>query len=118
MDASGAIKIIDLDQLPDAPETLPRNPTSAKKDLWRILNAFQHSPEYGVYICELFKDPRQNHIDHYWNEVAPMASGIEDIGRGMGKYNTPVTVESQCQFRKLAQTLHSLAARIDHLVSQ
>ena len=52
---------------------------SRKAAIFRALNAFQHSPGFGMYVCERFRDPRFHSLDEYFPEVRQEADGIEEL---------------------------------------
>lgn len=91
--------------------------TEAKAELHRILQAIQCSSEFGVYLCESFRDPRRHYIDDYWQDVCKEAIGIEEMHRLVGKVNdTPLPDEARVRFHQLARLLERLARRIDRVV--
>ena len=91
--------------------------TEAKAELHRVLQAMQCSSDFGVYLCESFRDPRRHYIDDYWQEVCKEAVGIEDMHRLVGKVdNTPLTDEARARFHQLARLLERLSRRIDRVV--
>ena len=91
--------------------------TEAKAELHRILQAIQCSSEFGVYLCESFRDPRRHYIDDYWQDVCKEAIGVEEMHRLVGKVNdTPLPDEARVRFHQLARLLERLARRIDRVV--
>ena len=82
-----------------------------KRELYRVLNAFQHSPDYGVYVCENFRDPRHQHIDAYFHEVQSSAFGISELCRKIGPADTPLSAHARMELLSFAATLESLAVR-------
>ena len=91
--------------------------TEAKAELHRVLQAMQCSSDFGVYLCESFRDPRRHYIDDYWQEVCKEAVGIEEMHRLVGKVdNTPLTDEARARFHQLARLLERLSRRIDRVV--
>ena len=99
---------------PTHSEKLP-NP---KRELHQILNAFQPSNYWGVFVCEEFKDPRQHALDDYWSDVVDEASGIQDLRTCLGKFSDPLDDDTVAQFNHFARTLERLAKRIDRVLSQ
>ncbi len=101
--------------------TPPAEPTlrhsEGKTELHRILQSIQCSSDFGVYLCESFRDPRRHYIDDYWHEVAPEAFGIEELHRIVGKVdNTPLTDEARSRLHLFARLLDRLSRRIDRVV--
>lgn len=91
--------------------------TEAKNELHRVLQAIQCSTDFGVYLCESFRDPRRHYIDDYWQDVCKEAIGIEEMHRLVGKVdNTPLTDEARARFHQLARLLERLSRRIDRVV--
>jgi hypothetical protein len=89
----------------------------AKAELHRVLQSIQCSSEFGVYLCESFRDPRRYYIDDYWQEVSHEAVGIQDLHRLVGKVNsTPLSDEARTRLHQLARLLDRLARRIDRVV--
>lgn len=103
-----------LVHIPNEPDTTP-NP---KRELHQILNSIQHSADWGIFVCEAFKDPRQYNLDDYWSEVVEEASGIQDLRAYLGKYSDPLDTDAISQFNHFARTLERLAKRIDRVLSQ
>ncbi len=91
--------------------------TEAKAELHRVLQAIQCSSDFGVYLCESFRDPRRHYIDDYWHDVSSEAIGIEEMHRLVGKVNnSPLTDETRAKFHQLARVLERLSRRIDRVV--
>lgn len=89
----------------------------AKAELHRVLQAIQCSTDFGVYLCESFRDPRRHYIDDYWQDVCKEAIGVEEMHRLVGKVNdTPLTDEARARFHQLARLLERLSRRIDRVV--
>lgn len=82
-----------------------------KLELFRVLNAFQHSRDYGIYVCEKFRDPRFEHIDSYFHEVEDSAIGISDLCRSIGRLDEPLQKKSRAQVLRFAELLETLARR-------
>ena len=93
------------------------NEEKRKNELWSIVNAFQHSPNFGVYVCESFRDPRRTQIDDYWHEVQKDAVGIHEVGSCIGRYKEPISDNAKKQFRRLEAVLRSLADRVDRALA-
>lgn len=87
-----------------------------KSELYRILNAFQNSHDYGVYVCQKFRDPRRHYIDSYYGEVADEAFGVVELSALIGKPGEPLTEQARHEFTRFASTLRELAERIEHIV--
>ena len=93
---------------------LPSHRDSARKvELHRILDAFQLSEDYGIYVCEAFRDSRRTCIDHYWAEVEDQASGLSELRQAVGRHTTPLLPEARAQLAKFGATLRRLAERLD-----
>ena len=91
--------------------------TEAKAELHRVLQAMQCSSEFGVYLCESFRDPRRHYIDDYWQDVCKEAIGVEEMHKLVGKVDdTPLPEEARVRFHQLARLLERLARRIDRVV--
>lgn len=89
----------------------------AKAELHRVLQAIQCSTDFGVYLCESFRDPRRHYIDDYWQDVCKEAIGVEEMHRLVGKVNDiPLTDEARARFHQLARLLERLSRRIDRVV--
>lgn len=86
-------------------------PGCDKLELFRVFNAFQHSRDYGIYVCEQFRDPRFEHIDSYFHEVENSAIGISDLCRCIGKLNEPLPDRSRAKVVRFAEMLENLACR-------
>lgn len=89
---------------------------SQKRELHQVLNAFQHSNEWGVYVCEGFKDPRRHDLDDYWSEVQEEANGIQDMRSKLGKLTEPLDNQASAAFNHFSKSLQRLAKRIDHIL--
>jgi len=92
-------------------------PRNAKHELYRIVNAFQNSQDYGVYVCQKFRDPRRHYIDSYYGEVAHEAFGIVELGALIGKTSEPLSPEAKAEFSRFAGTLREIAERIHVAIS-
>jgi len=90
---------------------VPASEPYVKRELYRVLNAFQGSPDFGVYVCEAFRDPRHQHIDSYFHEVESTAFGISDLCRKLGPANTPLIPHVRAEILSFAEALESLARR-------
>jgi hypothetical protein len=91
--------------------------SEVKAELHRVLQSIQCSSDFGVYLCESFRDPRRHYIDDYWQEVAAEAYGIEELHRVVGKVdNTPLTDDARSRLHLFARLLDRLARRIDRMV--
>ena len=110
------VEIHDDDNMGDNPYTVVP-PATPKKELWGVLNSFQYSPNFGVYICQKFKDPRRTQIDDYWNDVKSSAVGIHETGCCIGRINDPVSDQAKAQFRVLEKELRSIADRIKNALA-
>ena len=94
-----------------------RQHAAGKAELHRVLQAIQCSSEFGVYVCESFRDPRRQYIDDYWQDVCREAIGIEEMHRLVGKVNdTPLPDDTRVRFHQFARLLERLARRIDRVV--
>jgi hypothetical protein len=82
-----------------------------KLELFRVFNAFQHSRDYGIYVCEKFRDPRFENIDSYFHEVEDCAIGISDLCRCIGRIKEPLEEKARAQVARFAETLENLARR-------
>jgi hypothetical protein len=96
--------------------TEPDNSNNPKRELHQILNSIQHSADWGVFVCEEFKDPRQHNLDDYWSDVVEEASGIQDLRACLGKYSDPLDADAMSQFNHFARTLERFAKRIDRVL--
>lgn len=92
------------------------NISPPKSELYRVLNAFQNSHDYGVYVCQKFRDPRRHYIDSYYGEVADEAFGVVELSALVGKPGEPLTEQAKQEFTRFASTLRELAERIEHIV--
>jgi hypothetical protein len=102
-------------KLSDRPSD-PDEENSAKRELHQILNAFQHSADWGIYVCESFKDPRRHYLDDYWGEVQEEAHGIHDMRTKLGKFSEPLDTNAVATFNHFARSLERLAKRIDRVL--
>ena len=91
--------------------SVPAVDPSVKRELYRVLNAFQNSPGFGVYVCESFRDPRHHHVDSYFHEVEGTAFGISDLCRLVGPTDTPLGGHARIEILCFAEALESLARR-------
>lgn len=82
-----------------------------KRELFRVFNAFQHSRDYGIYVCEKFRDPRFEHMDTYFHEVEDSAIGVSDLCRCIGRLDEPLPDKSRAQVARFADLLEALARR-------
>ncbi len=89
---------------------------AGKLELHRVLNAFQHSPDYGVHVCESFKDPRRYVLDEYWDEVFLEAFSIDDLHHVVGGLDTPLTPEACARLHQFSRALERLSRRVDRIV--
>jgi len=89
-----------------------------KNELRKILNAFQFSRDFGIYVCEDFKDPRRFYMDDYWFDVEHSASGICDLGQALDfrHPNHSLTDDARKQFNRFARTLERITKRIDRVI--
>lgn len=94
--------------------------SGAKKlELHSVLNAFQHSPQYGVHVCESFKDPRKHHMDDYWDEVQYEAMSIDELHKLVGGFQGPeLSDAARARLHQFARLLERLSRRIDRVVLQ
>lgn len=91
--------------------------SEGKAELHRVLQAVQCSTDFGVYLCESFRDPRRYYIDDYWQDVQKEAIGIQEMHKLVGKIdNTPLADEARARFHQLARLLERLSRRIDRVV--
>jgi hypothetical protein len=108
----------------DAADDLPRHQTfetlasdiSSKIELHRVLNSIQCSNDFGVYLCESFRDPRRAYVDDYWSDVADQALGVDDLRHTLGKASAPLSDQARARFHQLARLLERLSKRIDRVV--
>jgi hypothetical protein len=96
----------------DAPVMVERPRPDPRTELFRVLNAFQHSPGFGVYVCERFRDPRRFLLDDYFDEVEGDAVGVDDLARRLGRGGFCVRPQERKDMLSLAGKLESLAGRI------
>jgi len=89
---------------------------AGKIELHRVLNAFQHSADYGVHVCELFKDPRRYTLDAYWDEVFLEAFSIDDLHHAVGGVATPLSDDARARLHQFSRALERLSKRIDRVV--
>jgi hypothetical protein len=88
-----------------------------KAELHRVLQSIQCSHDFGIYLCESFRDSRRHYIDDYWTEVSGEAFGIEELHRAVGRVdNTPLSDPSRARLHQFARLLDRLARRIDRVV--
>ena len=111
-------KVVDLTEPAENLRTLtaflPSHRDYARKiELHKILDAFQLSDDYGVYVCEAFRDSRRTCIDHYWDEVEDQASGLSELRQLVGKSTTPLLPEARAKLSRFGDTLRRLSERID-----
>lgn len=93
--------------------------TEGKAELHRVLQAVQHSVDYGVFVCEDFRDPRRFYVDDYWHEVKDDAFGIDELHRQVGRVdNSPLPDHVLARLHRFARLLERLARRIDRVVVQ
>lgn len=104
----------DVQTMSDCPES---DPVASKVELHRVLNSFQSSQDFGVYVCEAFRDPRQHYIDDYWAEVEREALGIHDLRKHLGRTTAPLSDDARRQLYQFARLLERLAKRIDRVVT-
>lgn len=89
---------------------------AGKLELHRVLNAFQHSPDYGVHVCEQFRDPRRYALDDYWDEVFLEAFSIDELHHAVGGIATPLADDARARLHQFARALERLSKRIDRVV--
>ena len=90
--------------------------SAGKIELHHVLNAFQHSTEYGVHVCETFKDPRRYVMDAYWDEVREEACSIDQLHNLVGGVSTPLSDTARARLHQFSRTLARLSRRIDRVV--
>lgn len=90
---------------------VPAETPYVKRELYRVLNAFQNSPGFGVYVCEDFRDPRHQQVDSYFHEVESTAFGISALCRMIGPTDTPLGEHARFQILCFADALERLAGR-------
>ena len=110
-EAHEVVEISSGDEAPPAAAPPARDHGALKREIHHVLNAFQHSREYGIYVCEQFRDPRFSGIDAYFHEVEDCAHGIDDL-RYLGPLDSPLTSAMTLTLGKFADTLEALAARL------
>jgi hypothetical protein len=96
-------------------EPLPSD-VNSKAELHRVLNSIQCSNDFGVYLCESFRDPRRAYVDDYWSEVADQALGVDDLRHLLGKASAPLSDQARARFHQLARLFERLSKRIDRAV--
>ena len=90
---------------------------NGKAELHRVLQSIQCSHDFGIYLCESFRDPRRHYIDDYWTEVSHEAFGIEELHRAVGRVDgTPLSDQARARLHQFARLLDRLARRIDRVV--
>jgi hypothetical protein len=90
---------------------------NGKAELHRVLQSIQCSHDFGIYLCESFRDPRRHYIDDYWTEVSGEAFGIEELHRVVGRVDTtPLSDQARSRLHQFARLLDRLARRIDRVV--
>jgi hypothetical protein len=90
-----------------------------KIELHSVLNAFQHSPAYGIHVCESFRDPRKHCMDDYWEEVQYEAISIADLHTLVGgcqREPRELSDEARARLHQFARLLERLSRRIDRVV--
>jgi hypothetical protein len=87
-----------------------------KIELHSVLNAFQHGGEYGVHVCESFRDPRYHHMNDYWDEVACEAISIQELHSLVGGGSKPLSDAARARLHQFARLLERLSKRIDRVV--
>lgn len=90
--------------------------SAGKLELHHVLNAFQHSAEYGVHVCETFKDPRRYVMDAYWDEVRDEAFSIEELHHLVGGTTSDLSDQARARLHQFARALERLSKRIDRIV--
>ena len=90
---------------------------NGKAELHRVLQSIQCSHDFGIYLCESFRDPRRHYIDDYWTEVSHEAFGVEELHHAIGRVDSaPLTDQARARLHQLARLLDRLARRIDRVV--
>lgn len=89
---------------------------AGKLELHRVLNAFQNSPDFGIHVCEQFRDPRKYVLDQYWDEVSLEAFSIHDLRHAVGGIEAPLTDDARARLHQFSRVLERLSKRIDHVV--
>jgi hypothetical protein len=108
---------MDMESLPAIPAMKQAlQNAEGKAELHRVLNAIQHSPGYGIYVCESFKDPRHFQLDDYWADVSLEAMGLQNLHRLVGTGNTPLTSDACKRLHHFSRLLSRLSQRIDRVV--
>jgi hypothetical protein len=93
--------------------------SAVKIELHSVLNAFQHSPDYGVHVCESFRDPRKHGMDEYWSEVELEAFSIDELHRlvgGVQRQPVDLSDRARARLHQFARLLERLSKRIDRIV--
>lgn len=90
--------------------------SAGKIELHHVLNSFQNSPEYGVHVCETFKDPRRYVIDAYWDDVREEAFSIDELHHVVGGVGSVLTDGARAKLHQFARALERLSKRIDRVV--
>ena len=90
--------------------------SALKIELHSVLNAFQHSPAYGVHVCESFRDPRHHSMDDYWDEVACEALSVHELHSLVGGAGKPLSDEARARLHQFSRLLERLSKRIDRAV--
>lgn len=90
--------------------------SAGKIELHHVLNAFQHSADYGVHVCETFKDPRRYVMDSYWDEVREEAFSIDELHHVIGGVGSPLADGARARLHQFARALERLSKRIDRVV--
>ena len=90
--------------------------TSQKLALHQILNSIQSSRDYGIHVCESFRDPRTACIDDYWEDVESEAISLDDLHRLIGPVRTPITDTCRAGMNRLSRLLERLSKQIDRVV--
>lgn len=92
---------------------------AVKIELHSVLNAFQHSPAYGVHVCESFRDPRKHCMDDYWDEVRCEAISLGELHQLVGgcqREPSELSDDARARLHQLARLLERLVKRIDRVV--
>jgi len=90
--------------------------TAKKLALHRVLNSIQSSRDYGIYVCESFKDPRTSCLDDYWDEVELEAISLDDLHRLIGPVRVPLSDACRAEMNRLSRLLERLSKQIDRIV--
>jgi hypothetical protein len=104
----------DVQTMSDCPSS---DPAASKTELHRVLNSFQNSQDFGMYVCEAFRDPRQHYIDDYWAEIESEAVGIHDLRKCIGKTTAPLEDDARRKLYQFSRLLERLSKRIDRVVT-